>query len=87
MKLLVNFKHALDHYYNYYNIFSLAGDNYREGSIRLVGGPYNWEGRVEIFLSESWGAISDSLWSDDDANVVCKQLKHSSSDYGKSTVL
>ena len=52
-----------------------------------MGGPYNWEGRVEIFLSESWGAISDSSWSDDDANVVCKQLKHSSSDYGKSTVL
>ena len=64
-------------------IFPLGGDNYRAGSIRLVGGPYNWEGRVEIFWSGSWGAISDSSWTDDDANVVCKQLQHSSSYYGK----
>ena len=39
---------------------------------------------MEIFWSGSWGAISDSTWTDDDANVVCKQLQHSSSYYGKS---
>ena len=50
---------------------------YREGDIRLVGGSYNWEGRVEIYWSGTWGAISDSSWTDDDASVVCRQLRHS----------
>ena len=38
-----------------------ASGSYREGDVRLVGGAYNWEGRVEIFWSGSWGTISDSL--------------------------
>ena len=42
-----------------------------------MGGPRNWEGRVEVFWTGTWGAISDSQWSTTDANVVCKQLKHS----------
>ena len=48
-----------------------------EGDIRLVGGSYNWEGRVEIYWSGTWGAISDSSWTAADANVVCRQLQHS----------
>jgi hypothetical protein len=54
-------------------------DNYRNGDIRLVGGPHNWEGRVEVYWNRTWGAISDNQWSTSDANVVCKQLKHSDS--------
>ena len=42
-----------------------------------MGGANNWEGRVEIFWNGDWGAISDSLWSTADANVVCRQLLHS----------
>ena len=42
-----------------------------------MGGATNWEGRVEIFWNGDWGAISDSLWSTADANVVCRQLLHS----------
>ena len=49
---------------------------YREGDIRLVGGEYNWEGRVEIYWMGEWGAISDSTWTAGDANVVCRQLQH-----------
>ena len=58
--------------------FLPADGAYREGDIRLVGGAYNWEGRVEIYWMEEWGAISDSTWTAGDANVVCRQLQHSS---------
>ena len=57
---------------------SSASGSYREGDVRLVGGAFNWEGRVEIFLSGSWGTISDSPWTNNDANVICRQLQHSS---------
>ena len=50
---------------------------YRDGDIRLVGGSYNWEGRVEIYWTGTWGTISDTSWSDSDAEVVCRQLGHS----------
>ena len=50
--------------------------SYREGNIRLVGGDYNWEGRVEIFYSGTWNTISDISWTSSDAIVVCRQLKH-----------
>ena len=50
--------------------------SYREGDVRLVGGAHNWEGRVEIFLSWTWRALTDSEWTDDDASVVCRQLKY-----------
>ena len=49
---------------------------YRYGDIRLVGGSYQWEGRVEIFISETWGTITDSEWTNNDAQVVCRKLGH-----------
>ena len=39
--------------------FLHLGDEIKEGDIRLVGGRYLWEGRVEIFLHNDWGTISD----------------------------
>ena len=60
--------------------YFVADEAYREGDIRLVGGFYNWEGRVEIYWSGTWGAISDSSWTAAEANVVCRQLRHL--DYG-----
>ena len=56
--------------------FSAEG-SYKEGDIRLIGGSYNWEGRVEIYWTGTWGAISDTSWSNSDAEVVCRQLRHS----------
>ena len=47
---------------------------YRDGDIRLVGGSYQWEGRVEIYFSGAWGTITDSEWSSDDAQVACRKL-------------
>ena len=49
---------------------------YRDGDVRLVGGSYQWEGRVEVYMSGVWGTITDSDWTDDDARVVCRKLGH-----------
>ena len=47
---------------------------YRYGEVRLTGGSYQWEGRVEIYLFGTWGTVTDSDWSSDDAQVVCRKL-------------
>ena len=60
-----------------WNILYLVDSSYQDGSIRLEGGDYNWEGRVEIFYSGTWSSISDTSWTSSDARVVCRQLRHS----------
>ena len=52
----------------------------RPGNIRLVGGPNAWEGRVEIYLSGTWGTVSNDVSYDyrtETASVVCRQLGYS----------
>ena len=47
---------------------------YGDGNLRLVGGSYQWEGRVEVFFNRSWGTITDSNWTSEDAQAVCRTL-------------
>ena len=45
-----------------------------EWSIRLQDGMLPLEGRIEIFIGNKWGAVSDDNWDLQDALVVCRQL-------------
>ena len=46
-----------------------------DGQVRLMGGAYPNEGRVEICVNNAWGAICDTQFDADDATVVCTQLE------------
>ncbi|XP_062280245.1 galectin-3-binding protein A-like [Scomber scombrus] len=45
-----------------------------KGFIRLAGGQYSHEGRVEIFHDGVWGTVCDDGWDMNNAHVVCRQL-------------
>lgn len=51
----------------------------RKGDIRLVGGAYYYEGRVEVCLNGVWGTVCDNSWGDADAKVACRTLGYLSS--------
>lgn len=53
-----------------------------EGEIRLVNGPNELEGRVEICLNDKFGTVCGQMWDDVDAAIVCRQLELKST--GKS---
>ncbi|XP_019614636.1 PREDICTED: protein bark beetle-like [Branchiostoma belcheri] len=63
-------------------IFELADVPVHQPQVRLVGGRYPWEGRVEVFYNGEWGSVCGRhYWDSQDANVVCRELG-----YGSSTV-
>ena len=44
------------------------------GMIRLQGGSYSNQGRVEVYCNGQWGTICNNGFSFSDALVLCKQL-------------
>ena len=44
------------------------------GDLRLTGGSYANQGRVEVCSSGAWGTVCDDFWSSVDARVACVQL-------------
>ena len=52
-----------------------------EGTVRLVDGDFDAEGRVEVCLNNHWGTICDDQWDNTDAMVVCNQLGYTNGVY------
>ena len=57
-----------------------------EWSIRLRDGIAPLEGRVEIFIEDSWKVVADNDWDLQDAHVVCRQLGFPTAKVGKVTM-
>uniref|UniRef100_A0A8C1XBE4 Neurotrypsin n=1 Tax=Cyprinus carpio TaxID=7962 RepID=A0A8C1XBE4_CYPCA len=47
---------------------------YTDGVVRLVDGDNPWEGRLEVYHSGDWGTVCDDSWTEQHAQVVCRQL-------------
>ena len=48
-----------------------------DGTIRIVGGPSELIGRVEVCVNTTRRTVCGDNWSDTNALVFCKQLGHS----------
>ena len=53
----------------------LTQDNCTHGDVRLVGTPLRSLGVVEICIDSHWGRVCRDGWDNNDAKVVCNQLK------------
>lgn len=64
------------------NLFVVFLDVAHQGApIRLVGGASPAEGRLQIFVNNTWGVVCDHYWTNVDSHVVCNQLGF----YGNAT--
>ena len=46
----------------------------RPGDVRLVGGPSQLEGRLEIYHESIWGSICDDGWGEEETTAACSQV-------------
>ena len=44
------------------------------GMVRLQGGAYSNEGRVELYCNGQWGTICSHGFDHSDAHTICRQL-------------
>ncbi|XP_065883870.1 scavenger receptor cysteine-rich domain superfamily protein-like isoform X6 [Dysidea avara] len=49
------------------------------GGVRLVGGPYRSEGRLQLYFFNVWGGVCGRNFSTLEANAVCKRLGYTRS--------
>ena len=48
-----------------------------DGDVRMVNSSSEYQGRVEVCMNGTWHPVCDSLWTTEDAIVVCRQLGYS----------
>ena len=53
---------------------STSNETCAYGDVRLVNGSNNLEGRVEICINNAWGTVCTGSVSEDDAEVICRQV-------------
>ena len=61
------------HFIQLFSIYLWPGEC-TSGSVRLVGGGSNSEGRVQVCVNGVWGSVSTTTWGANETRVVCNQL-------------
>ena len=55
---------------------SVLASNCPNATLRIVDGPNDLEGRLEVCLNNVWGTVCGDYWDRYDAAVACRELGH-----------
>uniref|UniRef100_T1IJ76 SRCR domain-containing protein n=1 Tax=Strigamia maritima TaxID=126957 RepID=T1IJ76_STRMM len=53
---------------------SVDESTHNSAVVRLIGGKSRMEGRLQVFMDNSWGTVCNYKWTDINAALVCHQL-------------